>query len=373
VTTSTTGRTPDGGGWPDTEAEALALLSQLEAEAPDGVTSDRRNDVVKSIRSIGTYEQTAGELTWGARIAWRNAVDCLGRPYWRILTVRDERKADDPDDLFDTCIEHLRVATNGGHVRVVLTATAPASPGRPSWRLLNEQLVQYAGYRTADGFTGDRRNERLTQLAMSLGWSGAGTAFDVLPLVLHREGERPRWRSLPADAVLEVPIVHPDLPWFADVGLRWYANPAICNQELRLGGLRYPVAPFSGWYTCTEVGGRNLSDPDRYDMLPVIASRMGLDTRTGRTLWRDRALVELVRAVLHSYDRAGVTIVDHHFAAHAFVRHEDKERAAGRDVQARWRSLVPPTAASTVPTFAREYSDEVRLPNFFRHPTSQGH
>jgi nitric-oxide synthase len=195
VTTSTTGRTPDGGGWPDTEAEALALLSQLEAEAPDGVTSDRRNDVVKSIRSIGTYEQTAGELTWGARIAWRNAVDCVGRPYWRILTVRDERKADDPDDLFDTCIEHLRVATNGGHVRVVLTATAPASPGRPSWRLLNEQLVQYAGYRTADGFTGDRRNERLTQLAMSLGWSGAGTAFDVLPLVLHREGERPRWRS----------------------------------------------------------------------------------------------------------------------------------------------------------------------------------
>ena len=34
---------------------------------------------------------------------------------------------------------------------------------------------------------------------------------------------------------------------------------------------------------------------------------MGLDTSRDRTLWRDRALLELNVAVLHSYEKAGVT------------------------------------------------------------------
>lgn len=252
-------------------------------------------------------------------------------------------------------------------MRAALTVTAATEPDEPVWRLLNGQLVQYAGYREVGRVIGDPLTERLTRFAMSLGWRGKGTAFDVLPLILRREGERPIWRELPPDAVLQVPIRHPRHAWFADLGLRWYAHPAICDHSMWLGGLRYAVAPFSGWYTCTEVGARNLSDTDRYDVLPSVAAGLGLDTTSGRTLWRDRALVELLHAVLHSYDEAGVTMVDHHFAALAFVRHENRERTAGREVCARWRSLVAPTAASTTPTFTRHYSPEIQLPNFVRH------
>jgi len=55
----------------------------------------------------------------------------------------------------------------------------------------------------------------------------------------------------------------------------------------------------------TEIGARNLGDVNRYNLLPVIAERMGLDTRSDRTLWKDRALVELNVAVLSSFARHG--------------------------------------------------------------------
>jgi Nitric oxide synthase, oxygenase domain len=51
----------------------------------------------------------------------------------------------------------------------------------------------------------------------------------------------------------------------------------------------------------TEIGARNLADVDRYDLLPVVASRLGQDITKERSLWRDRALVELNLAVLHSF------------------------------------------------------------------------
>ena len=82
--------------------------------------------------------------------------------------------------------------------------------------------------------------------------------------------------------MLEVPLAHPDLPWFAELGLRWHAVPAISNMRLSIGGVDYPLAPFSGWYMGTEIGARNFADADRYNQIPVIAQRMGLDTRRSR-------------------------------------------------------------------------------------------
>ena len=64
---------------------------------------------------------------------------------------------------------------------------------------------------------------------------------------------------------------------------------------LEIGGVCYPAAPFNGWYMGTEIGARNLADHDRYNQLPEIAARMGLDTARDRSLWRDQALVELNR------------------------------------------------------------------------------
>ena len=60
------------------------------------------------------------------------------------------------------------------------------------------------------------------------------------------------------------------------------------------------AAPFNGWYMGTEIGARNLADHDRYNMLPMIAHHMGLDTTTERSLWRDRALVDAFVAVAKS-------------------------------------------------------------------------
>lgn len=84
------------------------------------------------------------------------------------------------------------------------------------------------------------------------------------------------WRgpslSLSRKACKGVLIPHPNTPrleWFAALGLRWYALPAVSNMLLEIGGLEFPAAPFSGWYMSTEIGTRNLCDPHRYNILEV--------------------------------------------------------------------------------------------------------
>ena len=107
------------------------------------------------------------------------------------------------------------------------------------------------------------------------GWRGKGEAFDVLPLAIETPGEGVRLYELPERAVLEVPLAHPEYGWFAELGLRWHAVPAISNMRLTIGGVHYPLAPFNGWYMGTEIGARNLADADRYDMLPIVAAADG--------------------------------------------------------------------------------------------------
>ena len=154
-------------------------------------------------------------------------------------------------------------------------------------------------------------------------------AFDVLPLVVETAEEGPRLFPLPREVVDEVPIEHPELTWFADLGLRWHAVPVISNNRMDIGGVCYPAAPFNGWYMGTEIGARNFGDSDRYDLVPTVAERMGLDTSDDATLWRDRALVEINRAVLHSFRRARR---DDHRPPHrvAPVPHPRGEGGAGR-------------------------------------------
>ena len=147
--------------------------------------------------------------------------------------------------------------------------------------------------------------------------------------------------------------------------MKWHAVPAISNMRLRIGGIDYPSAPFNGWYMGTEIGARNLADHDRYDLLPYIAKRMGLDMSSEATLWRDRALIELNRAVLHSFGEAGVTITDHHTESQRFLTHLEKEEAAGRTCPADWSWIVPPVSGGLTPVYHRYYSTEELLPNFF--------
>ena len=352
-------------------ANAERFITQFHDENRAGQPGWRLRQVRREIETTGTYQHTVAELEFGARVAWRNSSRCIGRLYWQSLRVRDRREITAASDVAAESIVHLREATNGGRIRPVITVFAPDAPDRPGPRILNPQLIRYAGYDTAESaIIGDPATADLTWLARALGWPGGQPAsrFDVLPLIVQEAGACPTLHEMPMDAVLEVPIKHRGFDWFADLGLRWYAVPVISDMYLDIGGVRYPAAPFNGWYMCTEIGSRDFGDSGRYDQLPVIARRMGLSAASNRTLWKDKAMTELNLAVLHSYNAAGVTIADHHTESARFLQHLDREERQGRACPADWTWIVPPAASSATPVFHRYYQNFDQTPNFYRHP-----
>lgn len=334
-------------------------------------TPARLAEIQAEIARTGTYQQTSAELTYGARVAWRNNTRCIGRLHWQTLAVRDMRHLTTAEEVFLALLDHLRFATNGGKIRSTITIFAPAFPGQEGIRIWNPQLIRYAGYRQPDGtIIGDPLQADFTDLLRHMGWrGGAGTPFDVLPIVIKLPDQPPRMFELPADLVLEVPLSHPDYAWFAELGLKWHALPVISNMRMEIGGISYTAAPFNGWYMGTEIGARNLGDTGRYNLLPLIAEKMGLDTRSDRSLWRDRALVELNVAVLSSFAAHGVTVVDHHTASRQFLLHDAREKRNGRAVPAHWTWLVPPISGSASPLFhITTYKNTKLKPNFFYQP-----
>jgi nitric-oxide synthase, bacterial len=346
------------------EAEAFIRGYHQELGRTD-LLWPRLAEVRGQIEETGTYTHTPEELAFGARVAWRNSARCIGRLYWRSLVVRDRRHVTDAAGVAAECAAHLRTATNAGRVRPVITIFGQDDAAGQPVLIWNEQLVRYAGHlRFEGGYTGDPRGYGLAELATRLGWQPPGGPFDVLPLVIETRQQGLRLFEIPREDIREVPIVHPTLGWFADLGLRWYAVPAISNMRLRVGGISYSAAPFNGWYMGTEIGVRNLCDTDRYHILPEVGRRLGLDTSSDRTLWRDQALVEVNRAVLHSFDSAGVTITDHHTESGRFLKHLAREELAGRACPADWSWIVPPMSGALTPVFHRYYDEDRSRPDF---------
>jgi nitric-oxide synthase len=351
--------------------DAERFLEQFYGESQLPGLPLRLAQVRREIGAWGTYWHAPDELAYGARVAWRNSSRCIGRLYWNSLRIRDRRHLTAAGDIAAESVLHLREATNGGRIRPVITVFAPDRPDQPGPRILGSQLVRYAGHQDAGGaVTGDPANVGLTRLARELGWRGGepNGRFDILPMLVQAAGAPVTLHEIPPDAVLEVAIEHPDLPWFAGLGLRWYAVPAISDMYLEIGGIRYPAAPFNGWFMCTEIGSRDLGDAARYAQLPVIAARMGLSLASDRNLWKDKAMTELNVAVLHSYLRAGVTITDHHTESLRFLQHLEREEKHGRACPADWTWIVPPAASSATPVFHRSYEDFDQTPNYYRHP-----
>jgi nitric-oxide synthase len=358
------GRGRESSTW--AEARAYLELYHHEKGIPHRL-ADRLEVVRREIDRTGTYWQTVDELTHGARVAWRNSNRCIGRLYWESLRFRDMRHLATEEEIFQSCIEHLHEAYNGGRIRPVITIFPAAIPGRAGIRIWNPQLIRYAGYRQADGsVTGDPLHCTLTDAVHALGWrGGAGTPFDVLPLVIQLPDNSPRLFGLPRDAVVEVPMVHPVFDWFATLGLKWHAVPALSGMRLEIGGVNHTAAPFNGWYMGTEIGARDFGDASRYNVLPLLAEKLSLDTRSERSLWIDRALLEMNVAVNHSFAIAGVSLVDHHMAARHFMRHIEREAKARRPTTGEWKWLVPPMSGSTTPVFHRGYKNTILKPNFF--------
>ena len=334
---------------------------------PAGQLSRRLEEVRGDLAHYGTYRQTTEELAYGAKLAWRNNTRCIGRLHWRSLQVRDLRHLVSADEIFEACVEHIRLATNGGKITPIISVFAPCQVGVVGPRIWNSQLIRYAGFRQSDGsIVGDPKNQELTRAIQELGWTFKTEGpFTVLPLVIQMPGECPRVFELPGDAIYEVPIRHPTYEWFMDLKLKWHALPAVSDMGLEIGGVTYSAAPFNGWYMNTEIAARNLSDTNRYNVLPMIARKMGLETKSDRGLWKDRAIVELNVAILHSFAENGVTMVDHHTAARQFITHIEREEREGRVTHADWSWIVPPLSGSCTPVFHRTYHNQELTPRFF--------
>ncbi|MFI9530184.1 nitric oxide synthase oxygenase [Micromonospora rosaria] len=348
--------------------EAVAFLRTCAVELGWDTARyrQRRTEVLAEIARTGTYAHTLPELEIGAKLAWRNHTRCIGQLYWRTLVVRDRREVHTVDGVLDELERHQEAVYQDGAIRPTITVFAPEGPTTPGPQIVNAQLVRYAGYRQPDGgVRGDPANTGLTEELVAAGWQPRSGQFDRLP-VLVRGSDGEGWRELDPTSCPDVPLSHPDHDWLADFGLRWYAYPTVSDMRMEIGGVSYPAAPFTGWYVGAEIGARNFGDVERYNMLPAVAKSLGLDTSEDRTLWKDRALIELNAAVLSSYAAAGVHLVDHHTMTDQFHRYTQARRRSGEVVHAEWSWIVPPITASATPVYRESYDPSVLRPNFFR-------
>ncbi|MGW1678769.1 nitric oxide synthase oxygenase [Saccharopolyspora sp. NPDC002376] len=344
----------------DVSAAEDFLRAFHDAHPKAGSLAERLVEVRHSIAETGTYKHTGPELAYGARVALRDSGWCTSGVSWRQLKVRDLRGLCNASAIASECFEHLRLATNAGRIQPMITVFAPDAPGTSGPRIWNEQVVRYAGYTmSSGGVLGDARYSGFTAEVQRMGWKPPNQRgrFDHLPLVVETAHEGIKLVTLPRDVVQEVPLEHPDHPWFVELGLRWHTVPLISNMQLEIGGIRYPAAPFNTWFVGTEIGTRGLADENAYGVTRHVAERLGMDTSTERTLWRDRAIVEINRAVLFSFDSARVTITDHHSEA--------LQRLA-------WLRSGPRTSASR-PMFSvsREASQRARQGALRDHPSPE--
>lgn len=335
----------------------------------------RKVQIAEEVGRTGTYTLTHDELVHGARLAWYNSNRCIARHLWRTLHVFDERGLTGADQVTDALRRHVAFAYNGGAIRSAITVFAPRPVQGPDVvRLENRQLVQFAAFMDEQGkLLGDGPNAAFTRRCLDAGWTPTARGpFVSLPWMLHVSGHA----VPPIDVFAQEPglaplvrIEHPENPAIAELGLHWYPVPLLADMALVIGGIVFPCAPFNGFYMVTEIASRDLVDKDRYDALPAVGRCFGLDTSTERSLWRDRAVVELNRAVLHSFDRDGVRISDHHTMTAAFERFCAAEQRSGRTVTGDWSWLVPPTSGALAPQYHRTFDEAVvRHTNYLYQP-----
>ncbi|TRW17627.1 nitric oxide synthase oxygenase [Glacieibacterium frigidum] len=348
------------------EAIDFLKLYHHELELPPADLEKRTRAVLAELQRTGSYTHTTAELSFGARVAWRNHANCIGRLYWKSLEVNDARDVTDPDEMALRVIAHLGKSTTSGARRSAITIFGPARDDRPTAYFDCHQLTQYAGYLRDDGVLGDPQNVEATRSAIALGWQPPATpsAFDLLPFVIRDATGPRRLYELPPGTVREVDIVHPTLPGIASLGLRWYTVPLVTDMILTIGGIDYPCAPFNGFYMATEIASRNFVDQARYNLLDRVGDAIGVDKAD--PYWKDRALTELNRAVLSSFNAAEAAIIDHHAASQQYIDFVRIEHALGRDVSGNWAWIVPPQASAACPVFHLPMTDHHDVPNFYR-------
>ncbi|MFG3711584.1 nitric oxide synthase oxygenase [Micromonospora sp. NPDC047730] len=361
----------------DVTAEAVEFLGLYHAERRLPDVAARIAEVREEIALTGTYRHTSEELSYGAKVAWRQSVRCVGRVRWAGLKVRDRRDVTTVAGIAQELAQHLSVADNGGRIQSVMTVFAPDRPGvGPRARIWNDQLIRYCGHRTDDGSVlGDPAQVAMTEAARRLGWRAPAVPgrFDLLPWVIETAYEDPTLVEVPRDLVREVALTHPAYPWFEELRLRWHALPVISNMRLRVGGVDYSCAPFNGHYLSDEIGTRNMGDRDRYDQLLPVARELGLDTSREDTLWREHAVLVINQAVLHSFRAAGVRVSDPHTESELFMKFCAQEERAGRPVHGDWSWLNGSVGwAALHAVHHRYYDTRVPDPNLWQGDRAYG-
>lgn len=363
-------------------AEAQAFVRQFcnETGRDDKFKQKRLAEVRRAIKNDNHYDHTAEELAFGARVAWRNHARCIGRLYWQSLEVADCRAITEPASIAAHMNEHLRETYNGGRIRSMISVFRPVKDQTLPATIENNQMLQYAAYMQEDGSViGDRQNLEATRIATNMGWqnnspkNGQGR-FDRLPLMIRDANDRRSIHEIDNEGWKEVLITHPQHDAISALELRWYAVPVVSNMILSIGGIDYPCAPFNGFYMCTEIASRDFADKKRYDLLPLVANALGLQTNEKLDpLWKDTVLTELNRAVLHSFKAAGVAMVDHHRASEQFMDFYHREQSCGRHIASDWRWVVPPQSAAATDVFHLKMFNYHPVPNFYQSRATDGY
>jgi len=343
------------------------LTAAYSEESYDIPFDDRKAEVIQEIKDTGTWTQTYDELSTGARMAWRNSNRCIGRLNWKSLKIIDARHLETPDLIFDALENHVNLAFRAGQIMPYITVFRQRRPSEEYGpRILNNQLISFGAIKQHDGtITGDPKNLEFTRFLETLGYRHPNQAFEKLPVAIQWPGSEPLYKMLAYPSNIELVLEHPDFDWFIDLGIKWYSVPVVSDMLLEIGGVHYTAAPFNGWYMGTEIGSRNLSDRNRYNLLPVVGRKLGLDTSDERSLWIDKAMVELNRAVLYSFEKHGIKITSHHEAAAHFIHFQHTEESKNRCIHAEWAWIVPPLSPSATPVYHKEFNNEILTPNFF--------
>lgn len=111
------------------------------------------------------------------------------RIQWNKLELRDARDVTTTKEMFDNICDHIRLATNGGNLKSMITVFPQRIPGRDDFRLwngkrmisvasaisnhifvrLSAQLISFAGYLQPDGSViGDPSKVQFTRVSISL-------------------------------------------------------------------------------------------------------------------------------------------------------------------------------------------------------------
>ena len=81
---------------------------------------------------------------------------------------------------------------------------------------------------------------------------------------------------------------------------------------------------------------------------------MELDTSNNMTLWKDRVALELNTAILSSFSKAGVAIVDQHSSTEQYMVHMNNELRARGGCPSDWVWLTPSQSGSLAPVYHQE-------------------